>query len=50
MGPTQLLILRIPEALSLVVKRPEREADHSSPTNVEVKNTWFYTSSHVFIT
>jgi len=26
------------EAISLGVKRPEREADHSSPSNAEVKN------------
>jgi hypothetical protein len=28
-----------------VVKPQEREADHSSPTSVEVKKTWIYTSS-----
>jgi len=28
--------------LSLVVKRPEREADHSTPPSVEVKNMWIY--------
>jgi hypothetical protein len=27
------------------VKRPGREADHSFPTSVEVKNTWVYTST-----
>jgi len=27
------------------VKRPEREADHSPPYNVEVKNVWGYTST-----
>jgi hypothetical protein len=25
------------------VKRPEREADHSPPSSVEVKNEWSYT-------
>jgi hypothetical protein len=32
-------------ALSLWVKRPEREADHSSPSSIEVKNAWSYTST-----
>jgi hypothetical protein len=26
------------------VKRPRREADHSPPTNAEVKKMWIYTS------
>jgi hypothetical protein len=26
------------------VKRPGREADHSPPTNAEIKKTWIYTS------
>jgi hypothetical protein len=26
-----------------LVKRPGREADHSHPSNDEVKNTWLYT-------
>jgi hypothetical protein len=30
-------------ALSLVVKRRRREADHSPPTSAEVKETWVYT-------
>jgi hypothetical protein len=28
--------------LSLGVKQPGREADHSPPTSAEVKNTWIY--------
>jgi hypothetical protein len=32
-------------ALSPGVKRPGREADHSPPTSVEIKNTWVYTST-----
>jgi hypothetical protein len=32
-----------PWALSPEVKRPEREADHSSRTSTEVKKTWIYT-------
>jgi hypothetical protein len=30
-------------ALSLGVKQPDREADHSPPTITEVKKTWIYT-------
>jgi hypothetical protein len=32
-------------ALSLGVKRPEREVDHSPPSSAEVKNEWTYTSA-----
>jgi hypothetical protein len=32
-------------ALSPEVKRPGREADHSPPTNAEVKKPWVYTST-----
>jgi len=35
----------VPRALFLAVKRPGREADHSSPSNAEVKNAWSYTST-----
>jgi hypothetical protein len=35
----------VPGALSLRVKRPEREADHSPPSNAEIKNAWNYTST-----
>jgi hypothetical protein len=37
--------------LSLGVKRPRREADHSPPSSAEVKNAWSYTSTppYVFI-
>jgi hypothetical protein len=31
-------------ALSLGVKRPGREADHSPPSSTDVKNAWSYTS------
>jgi hypothetical protein len=27
------------------VKRPDREADHSPPTSVEIKNAWNYSSA-----
>jgi hypothetical protein len=32
-------------ALSLGVKRPGHEADHSPPSSAEVKNAWSYTST-----
>jgi hypothetical protein len=35
----------MPGALSLAVKRPGREADHSPPSSAEVKNAWSYTST-----
>jgi hypothetical protein len=35
--PTQPPIQWVPGALSLGVKRPEREADHSPPSSAEVK-------------
>jgi hypothetical protein len=33
-----------PMALSLAVKWPGHEADHSPPSSSEVKNVWHYTS------
>jgi len=32
-------------AVSLWVKLPEREADHSRPSSTEVKNVWNYIST-----
>jgi hypothetical protein len=37
LGPTQPLIQWVPGSLSLAVKRPRREADHSPPSSAEVK-------------
>jgi hypothetical protein len=37
LGPTQPPIQWVPGALSLGVKQPGREADHSSPSSAEVK-------------
>jgi hypothetical protein len=37
LGPTQLPIQWVPGALSLGVKRPGRETDHSPPSIAEVK-------------
>jgi hypothetical protein len=38
LGPTQPLIQWVPGALSPGVKRPGREANHSPPSSVDVKN------------
>jgi hypothetical protein len=43
--PTQPPIQWIPGALSLGVKRPGREADHSPPPSTEVRNAWSYNST-----
>jgi hypothetical protein len=40
--PTQLPIQWVPRALSLEVKRPGCEADHSPLSSAEVKNAWSY--------
>jgi hypothetical protein len=45
LGPTQPPIQFAAGALSLRVKRPGREADHSPPSSTEVKNAWSYTST-----
>jgi hypothetical protein len=39
-GPTQPPIQRVPQALSLGVRQPARETDHSPPTSGQVKKTW----------
>jgi hypothetical protein len=46
LGSTQPPMQLVSEALSQGVKRPGREADHSSPTSAEVKKMWIYTSTH----
>jgi hypothetical protein len=43
LGPTQPPVQWVLGALSLGVKRPGREADHSPPSSVEVKNACSYT-------
>jgi hypothetical protein len=35
----------VPGALSLGVKGPRREADHSPPSSAEVKKAWSYAST-----
>jgi hypothetical protein len=42
---TQPRIQWLARALSLGVKRPGRESEHSSPTSAEVKKIWIYTST-----
>jgi hypothetical protein len=44
LGPTQPPVQGVPGALSLGVKWPGREADHSLLSSAEVKNAWSYTS------
>jgi len=39
----------VPGALSLGVKRPERQADHSPPSNAKVTNAWGYTSTPQYV-
>jgi hypothetical protein len=43
--PYQPPIQWIPGDLSLGIKRPRRETDHSPPSGAEVKNAWSYTST-----
>jgi hypothetical protein len=44
LGPTQPPNQLDPGALSLGVKRPGPEADHSLPSSAEVEKAWSYTS------
>jgi hypothetical protein len=44
-NPPQPSIKWVPRALTLGVKWPGREADHSPPSSAEVKNAWSYTST-----
>jgi hypothetical protein len=49
LGPTQPPIQWVPGALSPNIKRPGREADHSPPSSVDVKNgEAIFPLSHVF--
>jgi hypothetical protein len=45
LGPTQPPVQWVPGAISLGVKWPENEADHSPPCSTEVKYVWSYTST-----
>jgi hypothetical protein len=44
-GAHQPPIQWVPGVLSLGIKRPGREADHSPPCSAKVKNAWRYTST-----
>jgi hypothetical protein len=48
LGPTQPPIQWLSEALSLGLKRPGSENDHSPPSSAEVKNAWSYTSNPAY--
>jgi hypothetical protein len=43
--PTQTPIQRVPAFLSLGVKRPGCEGDHSPPSSAKFKKAWSYTST-----
>jgi hypothetical protein len=45
LGLTRLPIQWLSGALSLRLKRPDREVDHSSPPSAEVKNAWSSTTT-----
>jgi len=45
LGPTQPPIWLVLRAVTLGVKQPKREADHSPPSSAKVKNEWIYTST-----
>jgi hypothetical protein len=45
LGPTHPTIQWVLGALSLGVKQPGHEVDHSPPSSAEVKNAWSYTST-----
>jgi hypothetical protein len=47
--PTQPPIQWGPRCLSLGIKRPERESDHSPPFSAEVKNTWSYAPTSKYV-
>jgi len=49
LGPTQPPTQWIPGVLSLRIKRPGPEADHSSPSTDEVNNAWNYTSNAQYV-
>jgi hypothetical protein len=45
LGSTQPPIQCVPGTLSLKVKRPVRESDHSPPASAEVNKMWIYTAT-----
>jgi hypothetical protein len=49
MGPTQPTIQWVSGTLSLGVKWPVREAEHSPPSSAQVKNSWSYASTPQYV-
>jgi hypothetical protein len=49
LGSTQPPIQWVTGSLSLEVKRPGSEAEHSPPSSAEVKNEWSYTSTRQYV-
>jgi hypothetical protein len=49
LGPTQPPVKWVLGAVSLGVKRPGREADHSPQTTAEVKKIWMYLSTLPYV-
>jgi hypothetical protein len=49
LGQTQPPTQWVPPTISPGVKRPGREADHSPPYSVEVKNAWSCTSTPQYV-
>jgi hypothetical protein len=47
LGPTQPPIQGVPGALSLGVKQPDHDADHSPQSSAEVKNVELYLHSSI---
>jgi hypothetical protein len=45
----KILLYLETEALSPRIKRPEREANHPPPFNTEIKNTWSYISTPLYV-
>jgi hypothetical protein len=44
-----IIISKVPGTLSVGIKRPGCEADHSPPSGAEVKNAWIYTSTPQYV-
>jgi hypothetical protein len=49
LGPTQLPIHWVPGALTLGLKWPGCDVDHSPPSSAEANNVWNYTSTPRYI-
>jgi hypothetical protein len=49
LGATRCPIHWVPGTLSTGVKQPRCEADHSPSTSAEVKKTWIYTSTPLYV-